>query len=79
MGRFLLILLAHSWYPPECCSDRDCHPVPPGSVQTVPGGYSYKGEFIPEEKARVGRDANFHVCYFPEGKLICFFKPYSGV
>ena len=20
--------VAHSWYPKECCHDKDCHPVP---------------------------------------------------
>lgn len=76
---WVFLLLAHSWYPPECCSDRDCHAVPHSEVRLVPGGYSYRGEFIPEAKARIGKDADYHVCFYPEGKLICFFKPYSGV
>ena len=22
------LILVHSWYPNECCADKDCHPVP---------------------------------------------------
>lgn len=70
--------LAHSWYPPECCSDRDCWPIRSEEVARVPGGYLLDGEFIPEERAKEGKDDRYHVCRFPFPKVICFFKPYNG-
>lgn len=82
LALFLLITpaFAHSWYPPECCSGKDCWPIPTASVTKVPGGYVLdNGEFIPESKAREGRDENYHICRYPFPTVICFFKPFSGV
>jgi hypothetical protein len=28
-------ILAHSWYPVSCCSDKDCHPVVEEEGETV--------------------------------------------
>lgn len=71
---------AHSWYPAECCSDRDCYPLPDGSVKKVPGGYQLieNGEFIAEKDTREGRDDQFHICRWPDGRRICFFRPHNG-
>jgi hypothetical protein len=71
---------AHSWYPHECCSDRDCYPLPAGAVKEVPGGYQLieNGEFIPHADTRNGQDDQFHICRWPDGRRICFFRPYSG-
>ena len=71
---------AHSWYPVECCSDRDCYPLPDGTVKEVKGGYQLieSGEFIPSAETRDGRDDHFHICRWPDGRRICFFRPYSG-
>lgn len=30
---------AHEWYDGACCSDRDCRPVPNGTVRGTPTGY----------------------------------------
>lgn len=30
---------AHSWYDPECCSTKDCAPIPHGAVQWSPEGW----------------------------------------
>ena len=79
MGLLAVWLLAHSWYPAECCSDRDCHPIPETEVRAMSGGYLYKGRFIPEAKTRIGQDGSYHICYWPKDDVICFFKPYSGV
>lgn len=73
-----LYLLAHSWYPPECCSDRDCEPVPDGSVSRVQGGYQFEGQFIPDATVRTGQDLRFHACKSPSGTLLCFFRPTTG-
>ena len=62
---FSIIILAHSWYPPECCSGIDCKPVScedleqlnDGKVLYKPGGYTFaKSQVSPSQ------DANCHVC-----------------
>ncbi len=61
--------VAHSWYPYDCCSDRDCWPMgldadarePEPAI--VPGGYRLRdGTFVPEHQTRPSRDGRFHVC-----------------
>jgi hypothetical protein len=50
-----------------CCNENDCHPV--NDVKEVPGGYSVRGEFIPE--ARViwkSRDGRWWQCQHPYGE-----------
>lgn len=32
-------VLAHSWYPWECCSGVDCAPIQPATVRETPAGY----------------------------------------
>lgn len=62
-------LFAHSWYPWECCSDRDCAPVPAGKVKEVFGGWLLEdGTFIAYAEARVSPDKDFHVCRRQDGK-----------
>src|SRR5262249_4201649 len=35
---------AHSWYPHECCSENDCHPVPCAELVLTPeGDVKWKG------------------------------------
>lgn len=60
---------AHSWYPYDCCSDRDCWPMgvdsdarePDPSVVT--GGYrTHDGVFVAERDTRPSRDGRYHVC-----------------
>lgn len=31
-------VLAHSWYPAECCSDQDCHEIPDTAVREESDG-----------------------------------------
>ncbi len=77
--------LAHSWYPHECCSDRDCHPVPVEHVKTVVGGWLLKdGTFIPFGDGRPSPDGRYHICRYDDGrgamirmpgKPACFWAP----
>lgn len=60
---------AHSWYPYDCCSDRDCWPMGEDAdakepdPKIVPGGYlTHDGIFVAEKDARPSRDGRFHVC-----------------
>lgn len=62
-------LRAHSWYPYDCCSDRDCWPMGQDSdarepdPTVVPGGYrTHDGHFIPQRDTRPSRDGRFHIC-----------------
>jgi hypothetical protein len=68
--------LAHSWYPSDCCSDRDCHPVSADAVHQMQDGYEAEGIFYPESLVKPSRDARYHACSIPEtGKALCFFVP----
>jgi hypothetical protein len=60
---------AHTWYPYDCCSDRDCWPMgldadakePDPTI--VPGGYrTHDGHFIAESATRSSKDGRYHVC-----------------
>jgi hypothetical protein len=67
--------MAHSWYPQECCSDRDCAPVE--DVEVVEGGYRTQGLFVPSGRARPSLDARYHLCRY-HNYVICFFVPLNG-
>lgn len=74
---------AHDWYPYQCCSGRDCRPVPDDEVRYTPAGWLIRsnGETIPFNKARFSPDGHFHVCSYgglPEAKTICLFAPGNG-
>jgi hypothetical protein len=63
------LALAHSWYPYECCSDRDCFPVPVAEVRVTPAGYSLQdGTLVEYSEARPSPDDKFHICRRQDGK-----------
>lgn len=70
----------HSWYPPECCSDRDCAPFPRNLVKETPEGYALAtGEFVERRKAKFSPDGDFHLCRSETTQIIlCFFVPNNG-
>lgn len=60
---------AHSWYPPYCCSGRDCGPVSDDVVEEQPDGSGYlikpTGEVIPYGDTRIkgySPDSDTHRC-----------------
>jgi hypothetical protein len=59
---------AHSWYPYECCSDRDCYAVPKERVRIVPGGWVIDGFAVRHGEARPSPDGQFHICRSQDGK-----------
>lgn len=71
-------VFAHEWYPPVCCSERDCFEVAPELMTPTADGYRYEitGEVIPYDRTRVtppeGGGA-FHICTYggnPSGQII---------
>lgn len=72
------LILAHSWYPPECCSDSDCKPVPCHEIVETNEGYKYyapelnKDITFSKEQERPSQDGKCHVCYMPF-KSYCIF------
>lgn len=75
-GLFALALMfaarpvrAHSFYPHECCHDRDCWPMgdaadarEPEPVASPQGWRLHDGEVVPYAAARPSPDGRFHVC-----------------
>jgi hypothetical protein len=60
---------AHSFYPYECCHDRDCWPMgldadarEPEPVETATGWRLHDGIVIPFSETRPSPDGRFHVC-----------------
>lgn len=87
VGAFVLafhrVALPHSWYPPECCSDQDCAPMPESQRPTpLPGGawMLVTGEVVPRTKVRWSPDAAFHLCKLPwePHTTFCLFVPPVG-
>lgn len=70
----------HSFYPAECCSDRDCAPYPRVLVKESPEGYTLAtGEFIERKRARFSPDGDFHLCRLESTQaILCFFVPNNG-
>jgi hypothetical protein len=77
---------AHSWYPKECCHDKDCHPVQCAELKvTANGDVMWKGVlYFSAPMMRDSLDGQCHVCveeglnasvipYLP----ICVFVPHA--
>lgn len=82
--------VGHSWFPWECCSDRDCQMVEAKSITRDDTSWLLpNGERVPFENTRESLDENFHWCRYtngardpiirPSGKAPCFFAPKGGV
>lgn len=80
------------WYPPNCCSQRDCEPIPiDGVTERSDGGWEVHyvserfgpiDEIIIKSQVRTSKDGGFHGCWRlnPETKprTICFFVPFNS-
>ncbi|NIX78262.1 hypothetical protein [Microvirga terricola] len=71
--------MAHSWYPIECCSDRDCRELAEDQGETVdetPNGWQlWDGRIIARGIAKPSPDKKFHLCETANKTIICFFVP----
>jgi len=79
---FASMLLAHSWYPSECCSERDCYPINCSEVKKINGGYDYKGIFFSNNQVKQTPEdqVGCHACSHLDREYgICLFLPRAGV
>lgn len=80
MKEFLLafVILAHSWYPAECCSDKDCFPVECNKITETQYGLRYQDKEIRKEQVKPSQDELCHVC-INNSNLRCMFIPRNSV
>lgn len=77
------VILAHSWYPPECCNGEeehgDCRPVPCSSLEFKPGNpgwVMHEGHWIISDEVRQSPDGQCHVCEQPNHeRMYCAWMP----
>lgn len=77
---------AHSWYPPECCSNRDC--VPADSIGTDSRGdwvvtVGMVHIWVPQGfTVRPSQDERIHICFRMDDynflMPLCLFMPAQG-
>jgi hypothetical protein len=61
------LILAHSWYPNECCTDKDCHPVPCDEIsEDENGAMHWKYLIFEGSQIRASPDHECHVCHLLE-------------
>lgn len=58
-----MYLLAHNWYPADCCSDKDCYPIACKDIIQTSSGYIWDGLAFATKMIRPSQDALCHVCY----------------
>ena len=74
---------AHSWYPKECCHDKDCHPIPCEEIEKISDGWQWRDKatkqrhWFPHDRLHASQDHTCHVCVStlttPSG--ICLYVP----
>ena len=72
--------VGHSWYPPECCSDHDCAPMPAATIPKPMDGGDWlltTGELVPRSKVKWSPDGHYHLCRMGE-TIFCLFVPPQG-
>jgi len=79
------ILLVHSWYPIECCTDKDCRPVPCEQIEKLGDGFVWlehstkQKHYFPKNRLQPSQDDVCHVCVSPKTwpSGICLFVPWA--
>jgi len=74
---------AHSWYPEECCHDKDCHPVPCEEIEKLREGWLWRDaatkqrHWFPNDRLKASHDEACHVCVSPgtTPSGICIYLP----
>lgn len=72
--------LAHGWYDPACCSDRDCARYPAEVTETGKAYVLADGRYVDmgDPRIRLSADGDFHVCERPDKSIICLYVPGRG-
>jgi len=73
------VAMAHSWYPPECCAERDCVAVDCETILDKGDHLEWKGIQFHKSLERPSQDRDCHVCYNQETKLPHCIFTMSGV
>ena len=73
-----LILLIHSWYDRDCCSNTDCHPIEScDELHELPDGqYSWTDQAghkfnFRQDRIRPSKDGKYHVCTLGTAYGLC--------
>ena len=74
---------AHSWYPEECCHNKDCHPVPCEEIEKISDGWLWRDKatkqryWFPHDRLHASHDEACHVCVSPQTTPsgICLYLP----
>ena len=76
------LLLAHSWYPSDCCGDdvnRDCHPISCAEITYRNEFMYWRGFVFDSYYRRQSADDQCHICIHSEGtehpSPMCIFTP----
>src|SRR5262249_42150799 len=68
----------HSWYPEECCHDKDCHPVPCEEIEKISDGWLWRDKatkqryWFPQDRLHASHDDACHVCVRHRRALAAF-------
>lgn len=80
------VILVHSFYDLDCCSDKDCYVLPDGHIQESAEGYVIPetGEVLAyhnNSRVRFSPDGKWHRCSFngmKGSRTICLYVPGRG-
>jgi hypothetical protein len=61
-GKLALLLLVHSWYPPACCADKHCFPIPCDEIAEVVDGYDWGAFHFYPVQTYQSLDSQCHAC-----------------
>lgn len=59
---------AHDWYDYDCCSEKDCHPIPCDQLAEKNHSVWYRGFEFFGTAVRPSKDTDCHVCITNENK-----------
>lgn len=72
-----LVFPVHSWYPPACCGEKDCHPIPCEEINELKNGDMWWGGYkFPQDKIKPSQDGKCHACIFDNQRVkapLCLF------
>src|SRR5262245_16982846 len=70
-----VLLLAHEWYPNQCCGGHDCLEVPCAAVAYKHGYWEYLPKHVTFNAAQASPDNYCHVCINDANIGLCLFVP----